>query len=198
MSEIIHSNGDILQYLEQYKVIRAAILMSNQGLTIPIKPPNLSEEISESIACKLINDGVVLSEKYGKNCKAERFGKSGVDILINDVFKIECKGTTSLDGFISVSKTNLVERDAWIWLDFQLYIHKDSPIVSVHIIHHPEGCIKPRKIEANGESKMRMSAAVKDAIEAGTYESHQMDANTLSLKREKKIQSPLGVEDSST
>lgn len=182
MSEKIHSKRDILQYLEKYKRIREDILKSNKSLNIHIKPPNLSEEITESISCRLINKGLILQSKYGEKCKAERFGKTGVDILVNKIFKIECKGTTSLDGFISVSKTNLFERDAWIWLDFQPYIHHNSPIVRVHIIHKPEVCINPRKIEANGESKMTMKHAVKKSMAAGTHESHELDVLTLKVK----------------
>jgi hypothetical protein len=173
MAEKIHAIEDIIQYLDRYKKIRRAILQENKHLRVQIKPPNLSEEISESLVCHLINDGKILTEIYGDNLNAQRFGKSGVDVLVNDKYKLECKGTTSLDGFVSVSKTNMFERDAWVWLDFQEYVRKNSKIISVHIIHKPTDCIKPRKIEANGESKITMSAAIKDAWKAGTYLSYE-------------------------
>jgi hypothetical protein len=175
MAEKIHSLEHIIQYLDRYKKIRRAIYQENQDLTVKIKPPNLSEEVSESLVCHLINDGSILTDIFGTNLYAQRFGKTGVDVLVNDKYKLECKGTTSLDGFVSVSKTNMLERDAWIWLDFQDYVKKNSKIVSVHIIHNPTDCIKPRKIEANGESKITMSAAIKDAWKAGTYRSYDFN-----------------------
>lgn len=175
MAEKIHESSDIIKYLEEYKSARKLIDIQNQSLAIKIKPPNLSEEVSESLACKLINDGLILSTKYGLNSIAERFGKTGVDILVNNTFKIECKGTTSLNGFVSVSKTNLFERDAWIWLDFQSYIRKDSTTLLVHIIHSPNECIIPIKIEANGENKITMSSAIKNAIKLNHYEYHDFD-----------------------
>ena len=182
MAEKIHSTNDITKYLTEYKKICASIVNGNKTLIIKIKPPNLSEEITESLACKLINNGTILSDKYGENARAERFGKSGCDIVVNDLYKIECKGTTSLDGFVSVTKTNLFERDAWIWLDFQPFIHKNSSIVEIHIIHKPNECIKPRKIEANGESKITMRTAIKDAIEVHSYQFYELSTHTMGIK----------------
>lgn len=179
MSEKIHKTEDILNYLDGYKKIRNDILEQNKLLNIKIKPPNLSEEVTESLACKVINDGSILVDRFGHGAIAERFGKSGIDILVNGITKLECKGTTSLSGFISVSKTNIFERDAWIWLNFNPYIHNESPIIEVHIIHYPDKCIMPKKIEANGESKMTMASAIKLASKLGYHESHDLNASTM-------------------
>ena len=182
MAEKIYTFEEIVDHLEAYKRIRLAIIKENESLKIPIKPPNLSEEVTESLLCKMINDGVFLHEKYGLNAVAERHGKKGVDVIVNGTFKLECKGTTSKDGSITVSKTNILEREQWIWMDFSNYIKHNDTIIGIHVINNPEKCIQPIKIEANGESKLKLSKAIKYAQETENYEFHEFSFNTLKMK----------------
>ena len=182
MAEKIHTINDIVAHLDAYKRIRNIILEENNSLTITIKPPNLSEEVTESLLCKMINDGVFLKEKYGVNAIAERFGKSGADVIVNGIYKLECKGTSSKEGTITVSKTNILEREQWVWMDFSSYIINNSSIINIHVINNPSICIKPKKIEANGEEKLKLNAAVKQAQETNNYEFHEFSLNTMSMK----------------
>ena len=182
MAEKIHSITDIVDHLESYKKIRQTILDGNVLLKIQIKPPNLSEEVTESLLCRMINGGYFLNDKYGDNAIAERHGKKGADVIVNGKYKLECKGTSSKEGTITVSKTNILDREQWVWMDFSSYVRHNSSIVNIHVINNPSKCIHPSKIEANGESKLKLSKAIKQAKETNNYEFHEFSLNTMEMK----------------
>lgn len=168
--------NEIIKYLLCEKESR--YLRDRYDGVIKLKTPNLSEQASESLACHLIKDGSIL-KCLSPIVSIELLGKKGKDILVNKYHKLEVKGTSSINGCVTTSKSNF-DSFAWIWLDFKPFFNSDNHIIDVHVIKNPKQCItSERYVETLKENKLSLKSVIDDANKTGNYEYLNFNLKTM-------------------
>lgn len=175
---------EIYQYIKSYKEVRSRINDVNRKNTLKIKYPNISSDMSENLTKILIENKIILADKFGENLYVDLVSRNNKkncnDLLINNKHKIEVKSTTSGTGLITISKNN-VDCYAWIWLDFKNVINNISKFIDVHVILNPSNNIHPWLIKTNGEYKMNMNKMKTGITDYKDYTYHELDFDTLQL-----------------
>lgn len=183
--QISYTDSQIRNYFIDIKSDRENVKKYNESHLLKKKVGNISEEATESLAYNLIVNGIILKEAFEKTgiYSIKRKGKKGKDILVNDFFTVEVKGTSSKSGFITTSKSNF-KSSAWIWFDIKPFFENQQNIV-VYVIKNPK-CLNPYKIEANGESKFSLKKAKEIAKNNNCLEEVVLDFNTFGVKTKKE------------
>ena len=118
---------EIRNYIKKYIDRRKEDKTYNENAIFKLKTSNFSSEVSETLTKILIEERALLVDLPEEVYSVKRPKDTGEtnDVLINDNYVIEVKGTTSSDGLITLSKNNL-NCYAWIWLDFHRVVEAVS------------------------------------------------------------------------
>jgi hypothetical protein len=150
-----------------------------------MKSSNFSSEVSETLAKILIKERDILIDFPYPIYSVTRPKENGDtnDILINDEYIIEVKGTTSSDGLITLSKNNL-NCYAWVWLDFNRVVDEVSSFVTIHVVKRPSMNITPKIIKTNNEKKLNFKKLCRDIRHGEDYQ--KLEYNVWEYKLCKK------------
>jgi len=172
-------------YIDKYIDRRQEDKEYNKNAVFKIKAPNFSTEVSETLAKILIEEGELFKDFPDPIYSIKTPNHN--DIIINDKFVIEVKGTTSHDGLITLSDGNL-KCYAWIWFDFNNVVNRKSNYAIIHVLKHPEINITPKFIKTNREKKMTIKKLCRDLKHSEDYEKHEYDVMNFKMMKSGDIQ----------
>lgn len=176
---------EIKIYIDKYIDRRNEDKEYNKNAVFKIKAPNFSTEVSETLAKILIEEGE-LFKNFPEAIYSIKKPNSN-DIVINDRYVVGVKGTTSHDGLITLSDSNL-KCYAWVWFDFNDVVNEKSNYVIVHVLKYPEINITPKFIKANREKKMNIKKLCRDIKCASDYETYEYDVMNFKMMKSGDIQ----------
>ena len=176
---------EIRNYIKKYIDRRKEDKTYNENAIFKLKTSNFSSEVSETLTKILIEERSLLVDLPEEVYSVKRPKDTGDtnDVLINDNYVIEVKGTTSSDGLITLSKNNL-NCYAWIWLDFHRVVEEESHFATVHVVKRPALNIKPKIIKTNNEKKLNIKKLCREIQHGSDYE--RLDYNVWQFKMCKK------------
>jgi len=176
---------EIRNYIKKYIERRKEDKLYNHDAIFKLKTSNFSNEVSETLTKILIQERELLVDFPEEVYSVKRPKDTGNtnDVLINDNYVIEVKGTTSNDGLITLSKNNL-NCYAWVWLDFNRVVEEESHFATIHIVKRPALNIKPKIIKTNNEKKLNLKKLCRDIQHGSDYE--RFDYNVWQFKLCKK------------
>lgn len=176
---------EIQNYIKKFIERRKEDYEYNLNAHFKMKSSNFSSEVSETLAKILIKERDILIDFPYPIYSVTRPKENGDtnDILINDEYIIEVKGTTSSDGLITLSKNNL-NCYAWVWLDFNRVVDEVSSFVTIHVVKRPSMNITPKIIKTNNEKKLNFKKLCRDIRHA--YDYQQFEYNVWEYKLCKK------------
>ena len=184
MNNFQYKNG-IKIYIDKYIDRRKEDKEYNKNAVFKIKAPNFSTEVSETLARILIEERELFKD-FPDPIHSIKKPNSG-DIIINDKYVVEVKGTTSHDGLITLSDSNL-KCYAWVWFDFNDVVNEKSNYAIVHVLKHPEINITPKFIEANREKKMTIKKLCRDIKCGSDYETYEYDVMNFKMMKSGDVQ----------
>ena len=176
---------EIQNYIKKFIERRKEDYEYNMNAHFKMKSSNFSSEVSETLAKILIKERDILIDFPYPIYSVTRPKENGDtnDILINDEYIIEVKGTTSSDGLITLSKNNL-NCYAWVWLDFNRVVDEVSSFVTIHVVKRPSMNITPKIIKTNNEKKLNFKKLCRDIRHGEDYQ--KLEYNVWEYKLCKK------------
>jgi len=176
---------EIQNYIKKFIERRKEDYEYNLNAHFKMKSSNFSSEVSETLAKILIKERDILIDFPYPIYSVTRPKENGDtnDILINDEYIIEVKGTTSSDGLITLSKNNL-NCYAWVWLDFNRVVDEVSSFVTIHVVKRPSMNITPKIIKTNNEKKLNFKKLCRDIRHGEDYQ--KLEYNVWEYKLCKK------------
>lgn len=184
MNNFQYKNG-IKIYIDKYIDRRKEDREYNKNAVFKIKAPNFSTEVSETLARILIEERELFKD-FPDPIHSIKKPNSG-DIIINDKYVVEVKGTTSHDGLITLSDSNL-KCYAWVWFDFNDVVNEKSNYAIVHVLKHPEINITPKFIATNREKKMTIKKLCRDIKCGSDYETYEYDVMNFKMMKSGDVQ----------
>jgi len=172
-------------YIKKYIDRRNEDREYNKNALFKIKAPNFSTEVSETLAKILIEEGELFKNFPDRIYSIKKPNSN--DIVINDKYVVEVKGTTSHDGLITLSDGNL-KCYAWIWFDFNDVVNEKSNYVIIHVLEHPEINITPKFIKTNREKKMTIKKLCRDIKCGSDYEMYEYDVMNFKMMKSGDVQ----------
>jgi len=176
---------EIQNYIKKFIERRKEDYEYNLNAHFKMKSSNFSSEVSETLAKILIKERDILIDFPYPIYSVTRPKENGDtnDILINDEYIVEVKGTTSSDGLITLSKNNL-NCYAWVWLDFNRVVDEVSSFVTIHVVKRPSMNITPKIIKTNNEKKLNFKKLCRDIRHGEDYQ--KLEYNVWEYKLCKK------------
>lgn len=176
---------EIQNYIKKFIERRKEDYEYNLNAHFKMKSSNFSSEVSETLAKILIKERDILIDFPYPIYSVTRPKENGDtnDILINDEYIVEVKGTTSSDGLITLSRNNL-NCYAWVWLDFNRVVDEVSSFVTIHVVKRPSMNITPKIIKTNNEKKLNFKKLCRDIRHGEDYQ--KLEYNVWEYKLCKK------------